>query len=333
VSLVLEGIKQAFIITCIIFSMLLIVDLINIVARGLERFLKRSFKQYLLASFLGTIPGCLGVFMNVSFYTHGLISFGALVSGMIATCGDEAFVMLFYFPKRALLLFAILFVSGIIFGWIMDLLVLKFHLKVADKCKEVLIHEKEYPWIIPGGLLKIPKYFSLTRFLLVTAIGGIISLTLTNILKVDQREMIMFVSSLVFISIAITVTHEHYLKEHILKHIVINHLPRIFLWVLIALIIVNLLPKIQELPVNPIGLIFISALIGIIPASGIHLVFVIMVAKGLAPFSVLLTNSIVQEGHGLLPLLSHSIRDSLAVKGFKIIIGIILGLIFYGLGS
>ena len=45
-------------------------------------------------------------FFNVSFYVHGLISFGTLTGGMIATSGDEAFVMLALFPKQALLLFA-----------------------------------------------------------------------------------------------------------------------------------------------------------------------------------------------------------------------------------
>ena len=34
-----------------------------------------------LASFLGSTPGCLGAFMNVSLYIHGTISFGAIVGG------------------------------------------------------------------------------------------------------------------------------------------------------------------------------------------------------------------------------------------------------------
>jgi hypothetical protein len=56
----------------------------------------------------------------VSLYVHGLISFGAIVGGMIATSGDEAFVMLVQFPGTALVLFGLLFVSGIIFAWISD---------------------------------------------------------------------------------------------------------------------------------------------------------------------------------------------------------------------
>ena len=33
----------------------------------------------------GATPGCLGAFMNVSLYVHGMISFGAIVGGTIAT--------------------------------------------------------------------------------------------------------------------------------------------------------------------------------------------------------------------------------------------------------
>jgi hypothetical protein len=78
------------------------------------------WRQYMLASFLGATPGCLGAFMNVSLYVHGMISFGAIVGGMIATSGDEAFVMLTQFPLTALLLLASLFVAGIFFAWISD---------------------------------------------------------------------------------------------------------------------------------------------------------------------------------------------------------------------
>ncbi|MCK4348834.1 MAG: hypothetical protein KAW47_09485, partial [Thermoplasmatales archaeon] len=50
--------------------------------------------------------------------------------------------------------------------------------------------------------------------------------------------------------------------------------------------------------------LLIASLIAIIPEFGPHLVFVTMFAKGLIPFSVLLASSIVQDGHGMLPLLS-----------------------------
>jgi len=57
-----------------------------------------------------------------------------------------------------------------------------------------------------------------------------------------------------------------------------------------------------------------------------------MFAEGLVPFSVLLTSSIVQDGHGMLPLFSCSVKDALRVKLFNFIFGIVVGAFFLLLG-
>jgi hypothetical protein len=54
----------------------------------------KPINQYIMASILGGIPGCVDAFFIVSLYTHGLVGFGALVSVMLSTAGDEAFIML-----------------------------------------------------------------------------------------------------------------------------------------------------------------------------------------------------------------------------------------------
>lgn len=69
-----------------------------------------------------------------------------------------------------------------------------------------------------------------------------------------------------------------------------------------------------------------GALVGLIPESGPHLIFVTLFAQGLIPFSVLLTSSIVQDGHGMLPMLSYSLEDSMKLKAFNLIIGLTVGL-------
>jgi len=88
--------KHALMITFFVFVMMLLIDFIDTISkRKLTNIMQGGlWRQYTLASFLGSTPGCLGAFMNVSLYVHGVISFGAIVGGMIATSGDEAFVML-----------------------------------------------------------------------------------------------------------------------------------------------------------------------------------------------------------------------------------------------
>jgi len=81
---------------------------------------KIKWRQYLIAGILGAIPGCLGAFTMVAMFSHRLVSFGALVTTMIATSGDEAFVMFAMFPKMALLLTVIILVVGILAGYLTD---------------------------------------------------------------------------------------------------------------------------------------------------------------------------------------------------------------------
>ena len=74
------------------------------------------------------------------------------------------------------------------------------------------------------------------------------------------------------------------------------------------------------------------ALLGIVPESGPHLIFVMLYAQGLIPFSVLFTTSFVQDGHGMLPLLSYSLKDSLLIKAFNVVFGLGIGGILFSLG-
>lgn len=68
------------------------------------------------------------------------------------------------------------------------------------------------------------------------------------------------------------------------------------------------------------------------PESGPHFIIVMLFSKGLVPFSVLFTTSFVQDGHGMLPMLSYSIKDSLLIKAFNLVYGLAIGGILFLLG-
>ena len=76
------------------------IEYLNVATRGnwQHKLSKSKVGQYLLGVILGIIPGCLGAYTVVSLYTHGVVSFGSLVAAMIATSGDEAYIMLSLFP-------------------------------------------------------------------------------------------------------------------------------------------------------------------------------------------------------------------------------------------
>ena len=61
------------------------------------------------------------------------------------------------------------------------------------------------------------------------------------------------------------------------------------------------------------------------PESGPHLVFLTLYVQGSIPFSVLLASSIVQDGHGMLPMLAESRRAFVIVKAVNFTAGLLIG--------
>ena len=76
---------------------------------------------------------------------------------------------------------------------------------------------------------------------------------------------------------------------------------------------------------GPVMLIVIACLVGLIPDSGPHFVFVFLYAQGVIPISVLVASSIVQDGHCMLPMLAHSRRGFVAVKLVNMAVGLAVG--------
>ena len=119
--MILETFKHAVMITAFVLAMMLIIEFINVQTRGkwITPLKNKGWLQILFAAFLGATPGCLGVYTAVSLYSHRIFGFAALVTALIATSGDEAFIMLGTIPEQALLLFAIIFGISIVVGAIL----------------------------------------------------------------------------------------------------------------------------------------------------------------------------------------------------------------------
>ncbi len=332
--------REAITITVFVFSMMVFVDWLNVRSRGgMTTTLRgRRWREYLLASFLGATPGCLGAFMNVSLYVHGLISFGALVGGMIATSGDESYVMLSLFPEKALILFGGLFLAGIVFGAVSDWIAKRVGIVPCETCQLQEVHPEEFNtnlWETLRANLRRPSllrlgFLFLMIALLVVASLGVVGPKAWNWMRITLVVLLSFGAVLGLSS------SEHYLREHIVNHILRKHTLRVFLWTFGALLVLSFLPPqetVRTFIQGHIWLIFLFAgLLGIIPESGPHMIFVMMYASGLIPFSVLFVSSFVQDGHGMLPLLSVSVRDSLRVKAFNLVFGLAVGGILYLFG-
>ena len=358
-----DALRNSVLITGLVVVMMMMIESLNIESKGMVfKGLKRTkFGQVVVASLLGSIPGCMGGFATVSLYTHRMFSFGALVAMMIASSGDEAFVMLAMIPEQALILFAVLFVLAIIVGVAVDFFHDRSHSKTCDRhdhsdcgvktdchdgyvvhtfprsqdtdsCDDLRHCEGE-----ARGNLPPKRHYGWKRMLMFAGLAVFIAALATGHLGHDHAAhaghehgheghvhteacehhhvhdeisdthgIVLFV--LLFAS-------DHFVDEHLWNHIVKKHLPTIFAWTFGVLLLLGIGLQYVDIDSwisdNTVLMILLAALIGIIPESGPHMIFVTLFAAGVVPFPVLLTSSISQDGHASIPLLAES-RKSFA---------------------
>ncbi len=339
--MLVDVLKHSLMISGFVFLMMLVVEYLNVVSRGAWKtgLSANKWSGYFLAALLGATPGCLGAFAVVALYSHRVVSMGALVAAMIATSGDEAFVMLAMFPGKALLIMATLFFIGIIAGAVTDVI---FKGRLSGRPQDCLgleLHQEEFcdcfAFQNVGGYW---RDISLPRGILIIALGLYIFGLTFGVVGPETWNWVRV--SLLFAAFTgafiIATVPDHFLEEHLWRHVAKEHLPRVFLWTLGTLLLMHLLLHNLDLgewiKESQIMVMSIACLVGLVPESGPHLMFVTLFAKGAIPFSILLASSIVQDGHGMLPLLAHSRRDFLLVKLVNLVVGLLIGFVFIFLG-
>lgn len=354
-SLFIDVLRNSFLITGLVMIMMLMIEFINIRSEGrwFNKLRQHRFGQVVLGAGLGLIPGCMGGFAVVSMYSHKLLSLGALIAMMIATSGDEAFVMFTMIPKQALILMVVLFVIAILTGWMVDLLSRKRTIR-STSCEEGFqIHQEEHQQGKPDdkSSLKNLRHASAERvalllgvviFIIALAFGLLgdehaeeASTSHVNIFDEYWLNLIFAIISLIVVWFIAT-ANEHIIKEHLWEHVIRKHFLSIFLWTFWALLVIELglhyMPLESWISSNIPWMILLAVLVGIIPESGPHLLFVTLFATGTIPFSVLLASSISQDGHASLPLLAESKLSFAKAKIINTIVAAVIGYSCYFIG-
>ncbi len=328
--------KQAIMITGFVFVMMLLIEYINVSLKGKwsESLIGQTWKQYFFAALLGAIPGCLGAFTAVTLFSHRLMSFGALVAVMIATSGDEAYFMFAQMPKTALFITALIFVIGIGAGFLTDKIFDSNKLIEKLNLHKLPFHEKDECKCFQKNILYENIFkSSVYRLLLISILSTFLILISFEFIAQNAKLWIKITLTLalIFAFFIVVTVPEHFLKEHLWDHIVKKHLVKIFIWIFGVMLVFNVLMQyvnIEDLITdNLILVLFIAILIGIIPESGPHLIFITLYIQGVLPLSILIASSIVQDGHGMLPLLAESKRGFLAVKTVNIIVAFVVGIL------
>ena len=330
-----EIFKHALVITVFVIIMMLLIEYLTVQSRGrwYGRFEKYPLLQILIAALLGLTPGCLGVYMVVSLYVHRIFHFAALTTAMVATFGDEAFVMFAMIPGQAVIVMLFLFVLALISGILLYLFPLgKRKMKLAVNHMQLHEHDEDCQVLIPTKVIAQIRHISFERAVLIS--GGLIFLILLLNGDIgsetwDWKRIIFLIVTSFELFIALTVP-DHFLVKHLWGHVIHKHFLRVFAWTFGAFLVIhvgfeflNLEDLVRE---NLFSILILAVLVGIIPESGPHILFITLYATGNIPLSILLASSITQDGHGSLPLLAETRKDFLRMKGVNLLLGLIVGL-------
>lgn len=333
-STLLQVSQHTLSIAFFVFSMMLLVEYINSASGGKWQtyFCERTgWQQYFLAASLGITPGCLGAFTAVTLYSHRMLSLGALVATMIATSGDEAFVMFALFPGDALVINIILFALAIPAALLTDTIFKTQKPGIKNEyCLKLEVHASEATHDF--SYIKAPLTLHTDRVRLVLSLCLILLITLLVLGYVGpviwnwKRITFILIATLGF-WIVLT-SSQHFLHEHVWAHLVKEHLPQLVGWTFLALLAIQLIDNALDLDgiirESQHLIVLLAAITGLIPASGPHLIFVGLYAKELIPLLTLVVSSIVQDGHGMLPLLAFNRVDFLKVKSINLIYGLLV---------
>lgn len=364
IHIIADALRNGILITGLVIVMMIIIECVNVASEGrwLTSLRKTRFGQVLIGAGLGALPGCLGGFATVSLYSHNYLSFGALVAMLIASSGDETFVMLAMFPGKALLLFGLLFVIAVVVGLLIDIIPFKKPKLPHTHCDEEFVLHSEDMHHHPHGehcskecpkrTLKNFLDFDLKRVILFIGVALFIIALATGMLEHEHGGEesgheglhlfdeywinLTFAILCLFVLWFIAASDKHFVHEHLWNHVVKKHLPSVFCWtfgILIALgFALHYLDLESWTKANIPFMILLAILVGMIPESGPHLIFVTLFASGMVPFSVLAASSISQDGHSSIPLLAESKMSFLQAKLINMAVAALVGYSMFFLG-
>lgn len=142
---------------------------------------------------------------------------------------------------------------------------------------------------------------------------------------------VLFAGLSVIVLFVLLFASDHFIEEHLWDHIIRKHLLTIFCWTFGVLLLVGIglhyVSIDQWISSNTALMIVLATLIGIIPESGPHMIFITLYAAGVVPFPVLLASSISQDGHASLPLIAESRKSFLWAKLINCAVALAAGFI------
>ncbi len=365
--LLLDILRNAILITGLVVIMMMIIESFNIESKGhfFEGLRNSKLAGVVVSALMGVIPGCMGGFAAVSMYTHGILSFGALIAMMIASSGDEAFVLLAMVPQKAVMIFTVLFVLAIVVGILVDLFykprrpenicdegfsssaAVNRAIKASAAQKREIGGEHNHSHHRATGDKKI--HLSWQRVVMFVGVIVFLAALVSGYMEhehapedaqayaavgatlLDEQWMNVLLACVSAVILVVLVRgSDVYVEENLWNHIVKKHLPSIFGWTFGVLVAVGILFHFVDVSKwisdNTWLMILLAAAVGFIPESGPHMIFITLYASGIIPLPVLLASCISQDGHASIPLLASNKRSFAVAKLLNFVVAILVGI-------
>jgi hypothetical protein len=291
--------------------------------------------QPAIASLLGALPGCGGAIIVVTQYTRGYASFGALVSVLVATMGDAAFLLIAREPATGLLVMGISLVAGTLCGMLIDLLHGRDFMRAAktdaDGAADINLRTGFIPpwatslWLAllgPGLVMGLLMAFQVD----IDAVTGIEGLTIGFGFAGASFALLLWALS--------GNGNSHILVSAATKGVgerVVIDTNFVTAWVVMAFLgyemsvyafgtDVSVLFQ-SWAPVMPL----VGILVGFVPGCGPQIVVTSLYLAGAIPLSAQLSNAIANDGDALFPAIALAPRAALVATIYSAIPAFIVG--------
>ncbi len=296
--------------------------------------------QPLYAALLGALPGCGGAIVVVTQYSRGLITFGSLVSVLVATMGDAAFLLLAKEPTTGLLVIAISIVVGTLSGMVVDrihgteFLRAQGHLTATDTAADLAPPATRPRWqrawlalIVPGFVFGIAVAFqyepnaffgALAPYEPVTWFGALSALFCVTMWALSAGSGTLGINNVppdCKSPLAQTISDTNFVTT----------------WVVVAFLSYELLVHALGIDLNALFATWIwlvpvlATVIGFIPGCGPQIVVTSLYLAGAIPLSAQLANAISNDGDALFPALALTPRAALLATLYSAVPALIIG--------